>query len=155
MKNPPLTGVYCLIINLREKSSIQIGKKGKIIFQEGCYVYVGSALNSLAARIKRHLNEEKKLHWHIDYLLKNSDSEIVDVIFTLTEKRLECKVAQKISEKGRGISGFGSSDCQCPAHLFYFKDSYNAIDVCQSAFEVLGQKHENLEYLDNLSLKKN
>ncbi len=116
---------------------------------------MGSALNSLEARIKRHLSDEKKLHWHIDYLLKNSNAEIVDVIFTLTKERLECKVAQEISEKYMGISGFGSSDCQCPSHLFYFENCDDAWDVCQNAFEVLGQKHEKLEYLDNLKSKNN
>jgi Uri superfamily endonuclease len=149
MKNPPLTGVYCLIINLKEKSGIQIGRKRKIVFQEGCYVYVGSALNSLTARIKRHLSDEKKLHWHIDYLLKNSDSEIVDVIFTLTTERLECKVAQIISEKVFGISGFGSSDCKCPSHLFYFEDCDKAIDACQNAFIVLKQEQKVLKDLKN------
>ena len=148
--NPPLTGIYCLIINLKEKSSIQIGRKGKIAFQEGCYVYVGSALNSLTARIKRHLSDDKKLHWHIDYLLQNSNAEIVDVIFTLTTERLECKVAQEISEKNMGISGFGSSDCQCPAHLFYFENCNKARDACQNAFEVLGQENETLKYLNIL-----
>ncbi len=55
----PLRGVYCLIINLKEKSTIQVGKKGKINFEDGCYVYVGSALNSLTARINRHLGRRR------------------------------------------------------------------------------------------------
>jgi Uri superfamily endonuclease len=101
--SPPFKGVYCLIINLKRRSNIQIGKKGEIIFENGCYVYVGSAMNSLTARIKRHLREEKKLHWHIDYLLKSDHSEIVDVRYTLTKERLECQVAHEISKKGWGV----------------------------------------------------
>ena len=65
---------YCLIINLEKNRKIKIGKKlGKIDFEKGFYVYVGSALNSLESRLNRHLSDEKKLHWHIDYLLKNAN----------------------------------------------------------------------------------
>jgi Uri superfamily endonuclease len=146
-KDPPITGVYCLIINLKEKSPIQIGRKGKILFEDGCYVYVGSALNSLPTRIQRHLRQEKKLHWHIDYLLKNVNSEIVDVIFTITTKRLECPVAHEVSKKGTGITGFGSSDCHCPSHLFYFKNCDDAVEVCNNAFSVLNQQIQTLNDL--------
>ncbi|MEN6330330.1 MAG: GIY-YIG nuclease family protein [Methanobacteriaceae archaeon] len=145
--NPPLTGIYCLVIYLKEKSPIPIGKKGEFLFDRGCYVYVGSALNSLPTRIARHLRQEKRLHWHIDYFLESVNSEIVDVIFTLTHNPLECQVANEISKKGTGIPRFGSSDCQCPSHLFYFKDCKESVEACKKAFEVLGQDHENLEYL--------
>ena len=50
-------------------------------------------MNSLNARIKRHLSDDKKLHWHIDYLLKDKNSEIVDVIFTISTNKLECKLS--------------------------------------------------------------
>ena len=68
-----MKGCYCLIINLDKNSEIRIGRKlGKIKFKKGTYVYVGSAMNSLESRLKRHLSDEKKMHWHIDYLLKES-----------------------------------------------------------------------------------
>jgi Uri superfamily endonuclease len=148
----PITGVYCLIINLKEKSCIQIGKKGKILFEEGCYVYVGSALNSLPARIMRHLRQEKKLHWHIDYLLKNADSEIVDVIFTLTTQRLECQVADELSKQGIGVKKFGCSDCNCHSHLFYFNECSEADEACQNTFSVLKQDQKTLKDLKNWSI---
>ena len=56
-----MKGYYCLIINLDNDSEIEIGKRlGKINFDKGYYVYVGSAMNSLEARLKRHLSDEKK-----------------------------------------------------------------------------------------------
>lgn len=145
--SPPLTGVYCLIITLKEKSPIQIGKKEKIIFEDGCYVYVGSALNSLLPRIKRHLRQEKKLHWHIDYLLQNGNSEIVEVKYALTTERLECQVANEISNRGWGIEKFGSSDCKCHSHLFFFNDCLEAVEACKCAFSVLGQEQQTIKDL--------
>ena len=143
----PLRGVYCLIINLKRKSTIQIGKKGKIIFDDGCYMYVGSAHNSLKGRIKRHLRQDKKLHWHIDYLLKNNHSEIMEVMYTVTQKRLECRLAHEISKKGLGIDKFGCSDCKCHSHLFYFNDSLEAVETCQHAFNALKQEPKTLDDL--------
>ncbi|MGZ7049923.1 MAG: GIY-YIG nuclease family protein, partial [Methanobacterium sp.] len=64
---------YCLLINLNVDSEISVGKLGKLNFKKGFYVYVGSALNSIDARIKRHLKNDKKLFWHIDYLLTTSN----------------------------------------------------------------------------------
>ena len=66
-----MKGSYCLIINVEKDTKIKIGKKlGIINFKKGCYVYVGSAMNSLESRVKRHLSDNKKKHWHIDYLTK-------------------------------------------------------------------------------------
>ena len=67
-----LKGTYCLIIQLKKDSRIEIGKLGLLNFDKGYYVYVGSALNSLEARLERHLKTEKKLFWHVDYLLAES-----------------------------------------------------------------------------------
>jgi Uri superfamily endonuclease len=142
--SPPSTGVYCLMINLKEKSTIKIGKKGKTIFEKGCYVYVGSALNSLKARINRHLKQEKKLHWHIDYLLKSEQSEIVEVHYTLTKNPLECQLAHEISKKGIGMEKFGCSDCKCHSHLFYFIDCLEGVEACQHAFKALKQEQKTL-----------
>ena len=54
-----MKGCYCLIINVDSKKTTKIGKLGKIQFEKGYYIYVGSAMNSLMARIKRHLSDEK------------------------------------------------------------------------------------------------
>ena len=81
-----MKGCYCLIISLEKDKTIKIGKKlGNIQFKQGKYVYVGSAMNSLFGRIRRHLSDEKKLHWHVDYLLKHA--EITDVIYNESRKK--------------------------------------------------------------------
>ena len=75
-KKEPLKGTYCLLIHLKQDSKITIGKLGEKNFQKGYYIYVGSALNSLKTRIQRHLRKEKKIHWHIDYLLNKHTSRL-------------------------------------------------------------------------------
>ncbi|MFP4052091.1 MAG: GIY-YIG nuclease family protein, partial [Thermoplasmata archaeon] len=65
-----MKGIYTLVIELKEDKVIEVGAIGNIDFDKGYYVYVGSAQNGLEARIERHLSDEKKIHWHIDYLLK-------------------------------------------------------------------------------------
>lgn len=87
-----MKGCYCLIIKLNQNSRIKIGKKlGFIQFEKGYYVYVGSAMNSLESRLKRHLSNDKKLHWHVDYLLKDDNSKILDIIYNI-DKKVECDI---------------------------------------------------------------
>jgi len=126
-------GVYLLLINLKKNSRIKIGRLGRITFSKGFYVYVGSALNSLQARVARHLSSEKKLKWHIDYLLASPNAEVETVITRQTEKRIECKVNEIIQKFGKPVERFGSSDCKCKSHLTYFKN----LDDVKKAFEEL------------------
>lgn len=129
-----MKGCYCLIINLDETSIIKIGKKlGKIKFKKGYYVYVGSAMNSLASRITRHLSDDKKLHWHIDYLLKYS--KITDVIINESDKKVECELSEYLASKACGIKDFGCSDCECESHLYYFKTKKEAIECVMDAYD--------------------
>tara|TARA_Y100000310_G_scaffold338891_1_gene429827 strand:- start:787 stop:1167 length:381 start_codon:yes stop_codon:yes gene_type:complete len=112
-------GVYCLIINLIRDKTIKIGKLGSINFKKGYYCYVGSALNNLEKRIQRHKSKKKKFHWHIDYFLRYG--KIIDVIKIETTKRKECILSRKINKKANyKIQNFGSSDCKCSSHLYFF-----------------------------------
>ena len=118
-----MKGSYLLVIKNENNAIIQIGKLGEIEFKKGYYIYVGSALNGLEQRIKRHLRLNKKIHWHIDYLLKKS--KIIDVFYKENDTREECLIAKKLDEKLYSITGFGCSDCKCKSHLFY--GTYNEI----------------------------
>ena len=112
-----MKGSYVLFIHLDLDKKIQIGKLGSIQFKKGWYVYVGSALNSLKPRIKRHLRKHKKIHWHIDYLLE--EASILDIYFKEGLEKIECDIASIFSHEVTEISSFGSSDCTCKSHLFY------------------------------------
>ena len=126
---------YCLIIKLHNDSRIKIGKLGKMDFKKGYYVYVGSALNSIDGRIRRHLSNEKKLFWHVDYLLNSSNAVITEVILERSPEKWECNVAMEISNKGQPVAKFGCSDCKCNSHLFYFKSKEVAENACLDSFK--------------------
>jgi len=115
-------GTYILAIKLDKAANITVGKLGRFTFPAGRYLYFGSAMNGLNARISRHLRKDKKLHWHIDYLLRKA--AIVDVWSVEKEERLECELCQeamKFPGATIPVKGFGSSDCRCESHLLYFK----------------------------------
>ena len=135
-----MKGCYCLVINLDNTSEIKIGKLGKVNFKKGYYVYVGSAMNSLTARIRRHLSEEKKLRWHIDYLLK--ESEITDVIYSVSDEKVECELSQCLSQKAASVKDFGCSDCKCESHLYYFKNRNEAIECVKDAYDSIAMECE-------------
>ncbi len=135
-----MKGCYCLIINLEKTSKIKIGKKlGYLKFDKGYYVYIGSAMNSLESRLNRHLSDDKKLHWHIDYLLKKS--EITDIIYN-KNKKVECDLSQYMSTKTIGVEGFGCSDCDCESHLYYFKNRKEAIECIKKAYDSISTDYD-------------
>ncbi|HHT9119228.1 MAG TPA: GIY-YIG nuclease family protein [Candidatus Hypogeohydataceae bacterium YC41] len=105
---------------------IQIGKLGRAFFPEGFYVYVGSAQRSLAQRLERHLRKEKALHWHIDYLLHHA--EILSIYAQKASKEWECRLSRRLAglEGARVVMrGFGSSDCGCMSHLYFFPSRFH------------------------------
>jgi sugar fermentation stimulation protein A len=128
-------GAYILLLKLDRRKRIQVGKLGDCTFRRGYYLYVGSAMNNLSARIARHARLRKKLHWHIDYL--RQEARYVAGLPIRSSKRLECVIAQALSERFvGGPSRFGSSDCRCGTHLF-FSDS-NPLE--QPAFDGVLQR---------------
>lgn len=145
-----LRGSYCLIICLRKDVTIQIGKYASIDFTRGYYVYVGSALNSLESRIRRHLSDVKKLHWHVDYLLASLHAEIVEIVFAVDPNRWECVLAKEIGKEGFEIRGFGCSDCKCSSHLFKFDDLDKSIVVCLDSFIKNYLEPKKLEELEGM-----
>lgn len=117
------TGSYCLIIKIKNGMDLKIGRKVKKYFPAGFYVYAGSAMNNLDRRIARHLSSDKKIHWHIDYLLEYS--QLVNIFRIESTVRLECWISNFIYLKSKAtvMEGFGASDCSCKTHLHYFWNS--------------------------------
>ena len=115
-----IKGSYVLIIENREDRSIEVGKLGVIHFRRGFYAYTGSAMGGIEARLDRHLRQEKRMFWHIDYIL--AEMNIVGLIFSETKNskdRYECAIARRLASSFEPIESFGSSDCRCRSHLFY------------------------------------
>ena len=115
-------GTYQLLIRLPESVHIQIGKRGRYRFPKGYYIYTGSAKNGLGGRIKRHLRNEKKHFWHIDYLL---DHASVKAVFSFAnEGKDECSLSlETLAGPGAEVivPKFGASDCGCSTHLVFFR----------------------------------
>lgn len=109
--------VYQLDIVLAADARIAVGRLGEFLFPAGRYVYTGSARRNLDARVRRHLSRDKKLRWHIDYLLAAEQAEVVGV--RLFEDG-ECAV-NRVTEGVVVAPGFGASDCRssCGSHLKY------------------------------------
>ena len=64
-----MKGVYVLLVSVCRQIIVDIGKLGAVTFRKGFYAYVGSDQNNLEKRIARHLRRNKRIFWHIDYLL--------------------------------------------------------------------------------------
>lgn len=114
-------GTYALVILSKDWLRLRIGKLGIHDLPPGYYVYVGSALAGLHGRVRHHLKSEKRLHWHIDYLLQQAT--VAQIWYALGEDRYECKWNGILAELPGAVPivpGFGSSDCQCYSHLTHF-----------------------------------
>jgi Uri superfamily endonuclease len=108
---------YQLTIDVARPVRCRIGSLGTFAFPAGTYRYTGSAKRALEARIARHLRREKRLRWHVDYLLAAPGVRVVAVT---RSRRAECA----LNRSSPGIvlvRGFGASDCArgCGAHLKY------------------------------------
>ena len=112
-----MKGVYLLLLQLDNSEQISVGRLGVQHFSKGFYAYVGSALNGIESRVNRHLSNNKKNFWHIDYLLDKA--RVFKVMLIPTEEKLECTLAMAFKKKLLCISRFGSSDCSCQGHLFF------------------------------------
>jgi Uri superfamily endonuclease len=133
-----LKGVYVLVIQVDKDRQVNVGALGKSIFKKGLYAYVGSAQDNLVQRIKRHLRKEKRKFWHVDYLLDDDATKVVEVFYKRANKTEECAFAKLIGRRGESIHGFGSSDCNCRSHLFRIKD----YKFLQESMQVLDMKTE-------------
>jgi sugar fermentation stimulation protein A len=120
--------VYHLVLHVDEPISIRVGRLGTFAFPAGWYVYTGSAMGGLEARIARHRRRRKTLYWHIDYLLTRA--RLMDVVVIPSEQRLECARNHEVL----GLTGasviaprFGASDCRCRSHLAYLGETRPAL----------------------------
>ena len=119
----PRPGTYALLISSATDQLIRIGRLGTLRLKPGYYMYVGSALGSggVRGRLAHHMRPAERPHWHIDYL--RSHTTLEEVRFCYNRKSLEHEWAHCFAMM-RGASvpmaGFGSSDCDCESHLFFF-----------------------------------
>jgi len=118
-------GSYVLIVQVANPITVKIGRMGNVKFGGGFYAYCGSAKKGIWARVQRHLrgHQEKKLHWHIDYLLDSLPAGSVVQVWAFpnpgpSEHDL-INALLNLPGCNPVANGFGSSDCRqgCNTHL--------------------------------------
>jgi Uri superfamily endonuclease len=119
-----------LLIHVQIPVTICVGQLGNVEFVAGWYAYVGSAMGrtstTLHSRLKRHFAplSQKKLHWHVDYLLAWPQIVLAGALAVPSIERLECKIVQLLRGANCQFWGprFGASDCTvCPSHLLLIR----------------------------------
>ncbi len=122
---------------------------GEIIpIPAGTYLYAGSAMRGLGGRLLRHASrtepqnphpirpilaevlrvasiigripQQKRLHWHVDYLLEQPRAALTEVIVIRSRARLEEQVADwlmGLAETAVLAPGLGASDHRGHTHL--------------------------------------
>jgi Uri superfamily endonuclease len=116
-------GTYALLLGARRHVGLRVGALGEVRIAPGFLVYVGSARGpgGLRARLAHHVRVATRPHWHLDYL--RAEACVLGAWLCASPDPLEHGWARAL-ERTRGAAipaaGFGSSDCACPAHLFWF-----------------------------------
>jgi Uri superfamily endonuclease len=116
-------GTYALVLACRSARPLRIGRLGAVELQPGFYVYVGSAFGpgGLAARLQHHQGIAARPHWHVDYLRAACElMEVWHTTDTAHREHLWAKTVGALSGARVPLPGFGSSDCDCVAHLYTF-----------------------------------
>lgn len=117
-------GTYALIFQANRKFVSKVGKRDDFEGDSGSYVYVGSAFGpgGVNARIKHHLQISSKPHWHLDYIRPYIQPVAVCYSYSLNRQEHQwATVLSKIAGVQIPMHKFGSTDCACPSHLFYFQ----------------------------------
>ncbi len=150
-------GTYVLIFYIKKPIKLRFKGKENLI-EPGHLLYFGSARNGLVSRLKYHLlKQDKKKHWHVDWLTTNKDVEIEAVGYNIDENESECKISQHVLEKKLGdivIKKFGSTDCKCITHLFHVKSMQEYWEILQDLNEKGWKFHALLLLVPMPTIKK-
>lgn len=128
-------GTYVLVIELGERTHLEVGALGALELPARPYAYVGSARGPGGfARIDRHRSvaagDRDVRHWHVDWLLGTEPSRI-DAVARYPDEDRECSLADALP--GSVVPGFGASDCGCRGHLVAAPSPGELIDALRDA----------------------
>jgi Uri superfamily endonuclease len=142
------TGTYVVVLSPRATGIVRVGRLGRLRLQSGFYVYVGSAHASGArGRLRHHLELSSRPHWHIDYLRRHTSLEEVWYCYDGISREHQWALCLG-TQAGASIplAGFGTSDCQCEPHLYFFR-SRPSRKVFVRSLRTSDQKHPQVRLL--------
>ncbi len=133
--------MYVLLVRVSRRTRVRVGRLGELVFKPGLYAYIGSAQSGLSRRIERHHRKEKRLHWHIDYLLSEEGVDIEKVYVLPAGKEWECKTARLVADLSTSlpVEGFGCSDCGCNSHLYLVEEGEVSSALEEKGFKIYVQ----------------
>jgi len=140
-----MKGSYFLVIRLDGYKTIHT-KAREFPLEKGYYVYVGSAMNSLEKRVERHFSKEKRLHWHIDYLLK--EAELLRAYLIPSDIKLEETLSLEVAKHGEPVEGFGAGDVRVSTNLYRFDEEPDSVLV--EILDRLGLKWKRVKSGDDI-----
>jgi sugar fermentation stimulation protein A len=113
-------GSYLLVFYNDQPFKKNIGSLGEREFKKGYYIYVGSAMQALDKRIKRHLRKSKAVRWHLDHI--SPECMKIEKVYPIRRQdRIEEALARSLLEICDDyVMDFGASDSGLPSHFFYF-----------------------------------
>jgi len=137
------SGGYLLLIRLSKAVKVKFGSVGTRLLEPGYYVYAGSAIGKAGWRLLRHIGPfRRRPHWHIDRLLNKRVAKVVAIGILPSMRRTECALSRMVSLMANySLAGVGSTDCDCPSHLHYFKKRSDAVTAIKKAIEKVGGDH--------------
>ena len=123
-------GTYALILFCSRQERVQIGKLGPLQLRRGFYLYVGSAVGpgGVRARLAHHRKVSQPPHWYIDFLRPHTHLDRVWYSHDPVRREHQwARVIHALRGASVPVAGFGSSDCHCKTHLFFFtrRPSFN------------------------------
>jgi Uri superfamily endonuclease len=130
LNNIPLEkGIYLIIYKVIRDFNCIINNKF-YVFNRGYLIYIGSAGNGLRNRLKRHINKEGKLRWHIDYISHREKTEVVGLFYREGDfgVKFEDELSHYFYSKIKHIDRLGSTDSMMP-HLYYSKELDIILDI--------------------------
>lgn|GEM_PF-382079 len=148
---PTSPGVYVLVLEVPQdvKLCTKSGKTFSIC--RGLYLYVGSAMRGLRARILRYLEKSTRKHWHIDYLLDYALLRMIvySVVTQNYSVRPECALSREIARSCNvtPVPGFGCTDIRKFGVVSNLYRSNVGLKVVSDVMDVMRRLFNNVHIL--------
>ena len=131
---PSRPGSYLLLIKILSVTTIE-WRASEYALRPGWYLYAGSARGpgGMRARVLRHMRAQKRSHWHIDKITRQTTPTAAICYTTQDECGLVADLAADLVSTSTTspavpgdfdfpLPGFGSSDCKnCNSHFLAWR----------------------------------